>query len=429
HRIEDKFDAEAARLYAEANQTGLEHIASLADEMPAHGVDCRFERRSALTCTFDGSEIELIHREAEAARRAGLPATATSDVGLPFPVPAAVRVENQAQFHPYRYCVGLARLLTDAGGRIFENVRAQNVSDPGDDGFCKVELPEGELRARHVLIATLLPFLDRGGYFAQTHPSRSYGIVASLDESAPEGMYINVETPVRSVRPMADGRSIIVVGEEHKVGQDDDTRDRYGELEAWTRQHFAVRSVDHRWSAQDNIPVDDLPYIGPLDRETDRIWTATGFNKWGLTTGSVAALILKDRILGKQHRWAELFNSTRVDVLPSAKEFLTQNLNVAARYVGDRLKSLVAEPIDQLAPGNGAIVELDGQKVAAYRDDAGNVHACSPICTHLGCYVQWNRAERSWDCPCHGSRFATDGQILQGPALDPLEKVEPSGGR
>jgi glycine/D-amino acid oxidase-like deaminating enzyme/nitrite reductase/ring-hydroxylating ferredoxin subunit len=424
-RIEEKHDREVARLYAEANQAGLQRVIGLAGEFAALGIDCQLEREAAYTYTALQGRVDDVRREAEAAARAGLPATFTTEVDLPFTVEGAIRVDDQAQFDPYRYCVGLARAFVAAGGTIHERSRVHDVEKDGKHA-CRVRTDVAGIRTRHVVLATLLPFLDRGGFFARTSPSRSYGIAVSLNGSAPRGMYLNAEQPTRSVRPLPAGRGIIVVGEQHPVGQDPDTSARYAALETWARQCFDVRSIDHRWSAQDYMSADELPYVGEMPLGYGRIWTATGFGKWGLTNGTAAAEILTERIHGREHQWADLFDATRLSILPSAKKFVTQNADVVKRFVGDRLQALTAPRLEDLKPGEGGIVRHEGAKLAAYRDEAGVVHARSPVCTHLGCFVQWNPAERSWDCPCHGSRFHVDGEVLQGPALEPLAEKAPA---
>jgi len=417
--IERAFDVETARIYGEANETGLAEVARLVQEAHDIGVDCQFERQPAFTYTCVEDNVDSIRKEVEAAQRAGLAASFTTETELPFPVLGAVRVENQAQFHPYRYCTALARAFVSAGGEIFESTRAHDVSVERDE--CTVQTKSGALTAGNVVLATLLPFLDRGGFFARTYPSRSYGIAVTLNERVPSGMYINVDTPTRSVRPLPEGAGIIVVGEQHKVGQDPDTRDRYFALDDWARENFSVRSIDYHWSGQDYYSVDGLPFVGHLTRGQDRIWTATGFNKWGLTMGTAAAMILSDLIRGKENPWAPVFDATRIDLIPSARKLITENANVAKRFIGDRLHAADSSGVEDLRPGEGAIVSRIGKNIAAYRDQDGVVHACSPACTHLGCYVQWNSAERSWDCPCHGSRFHYDGRVLQGPAVNDLD--------
>jgi glycine/D-amino acid oxidase-like deaminating enzyme len=419
--IEGKFGEDGARTYAAANEAGLAQMAAFAREFADAGNDCRFERKTACTFTSDAASVESLREEAKAARRAGLPAAFTTELDLPFRIEGAVQLADQAQLDPYRYCLALADACTGAGVEIFESSRVHEVAADGEERICRLVAGGAEVRAAHVVVATLLPFLDRGGYFARTSPSRSYGIAVTLDGPVPDGMYIGVESPTRSLRPLPGGQGMIVVGEEHKVGQDPDTRERYAALEAWAGRHFPVRSVDHRWSAQDYLSADQVPYVGRIPGTGSRVLTATGFGKWGLSSGTAAAMILNDLIGGRENPWAAFFDATRVDVLASARKLVEENANVAKRFVGDRLRSLSAPGLEELAPGEGGIVRDDGVRVAAYRDEAGNVHTCSPICTHMGCFVQWNAAEKSWDCPCHGSRFGYRGDVLQGPAVHPLE--------
>ncbi|MFU8815375.1 MAG: FAD-dependent oxidoreductase [Pseudomonadales bacterium] len=425
-QLENAFDREAARVYAEANQQGLATMAVLADEFDSAGANCRFQRQAAYTYTRDRQRDNDIRNEAEAAQRAGLPASYVQDAELPFDVVGAVRVDDQAQLDPYQYCLGLARACAGAGVQMYETTRVHDVFEDGSELVCEGMTSAVRLRARHVVVATLLPILDRGGLFARAFPSRSYGLAVALAGDAPASMSINVDSPTRSVRRLPAGRGIIVVGEDHKVGHDPDTPGRYAALEAWARQHFPVAEVKHRWSAQDYMAADSVPYIGRMPGGSGHIWVASGFNKWGLTTGTAAAMMFVELIQGREHPWAGLFDPGRVDVLPSAKKLLKENADVAARFVGDRLRALTVPSLDQLAPGEGAVVDADGQRLAAYRDDTGAVHACSPLCTHMGCYVQWNQAEKSWDCPCHGSRFDYRGEVLQGPAVHGLERKQPS---
>lgn len=419
--IEGKFDAVAARRYADANEHGLARLAAFAEELAEAGHDCRFERQAAYTYTSDRARVQTLRDEADAARRAGLAATFTEDGPLPFPIAGAVRVDSQAQIDPYRYAVGLADAAVRAGAQVFEHSRVHDVIAEQGKQVCRLH-GHVELRAERVIVATLLPFLDRGGFFARTAPIRSYGIAVSLDGPAPPGMHINIDQPTRSTRPRPGGEGLVVIGEQHKVGQEPDTRRRDEALETWTRKHFPVRSVDYRWSTQDYQSADEIPYVGRMPRGPEQILVATGFGKWGLSSGTAAAMMLEDLIRGRSNAWLELFDATRIDVLASARKVIEENANVAKRFVGDRLRSLNAPPIEDLAPGEGGIVRDGDQRVAAYRDESGNMFACSPICTHMGCYLQWNPAEKSWDCPCHGSRFDYRGEVLQGPAVNDLER-------
>jgi glycine/D-amino acid oxidase-like deaminating enzyme/nitrite reductase/ring-hydroxylating ferredoxin subunit len=414
-KLASTFGQEGARVYGEANQAGLELIARLVEQL---GLDCDFERLPAFTYTEDPQQVSTIEEEVGAAQQAGLPASFSSQIGLPFPVQGAVRFEEQAQFHPRKFCLGLAEAIDGDGGRVFEQTRALDLRL----GFpCTVKTDHGPLRADHVVLATHLPFFDPAGLFAKTSPSRSYAAAVTLADPAPPGMYLSADPATRSVRPLVSGsRQAVLAGEEHKTGHGRDTRSHYEALEGWARDRFPVESVDYRWSAQDYLPADSVPYIGRLIPGYGRLHVATGFKKWGMTHSAVAAMLLCDHITGRANPWSGLFRATRLHPLASAKELAVHNLDVGLRFVGDRLLTLRPAPARDLAPGEAGLRELNGEKVAAYRDPDGRLHAVSGRCTHLGCLVAWNAAERTWDCPCHGSRYTYDGQVIQGPAVKNL---------
>ena len=406
-----------AHVYGEANEAGLATVARLAREL---AIDCDFRRRPNFTFTESSDEVDQVREEAETAARLGLPSSFVEETDLPWDVAGAVRFEEQAEFHPCKYLVGIAQAIRGEGGQIYENTRAVDVRD-GDP--CTVRLENGrELRAGHVIVATHFPFLDRSGFFARIHPERSYCLAVRIRGAVPQGMYIS--TQGHSLRsqpaPDGDGELLLVGGASHKVGQGDEAGS-YRQLEEYARERFDVTSVDYRWSTQDNIPLDSVPYVGKLAPFSKRVMVATGFRKWGFANGTAAAIILADAVKGREHPWAATFDSTRLGPPGAAVEFLKENVNVGRRFFQDRLQRGSAADI---APGEGAVVRDGARQAAVHRDEHGALHALSARCTHLGCIVRWNGAERSWDCPCHGSRFGTDGRVLQGPAVAPLEPRE-----
>jgi glycine/D-amino acid oxidase-like deaminating enzyme/nitrite reductase/ring-hydroxylating ferredoxin subunit len=408
---------EVARAYGAANEAGLAQIATWIER---YSIDCDFSRRDAFTYTGDPRRQSEIEAEVEAAHQLGLPGAFASDSDLPFDIAAAVCFTDQGQFHPRDYCLALAEAIVARGGRIYEDTRVFGV-EPGNP--CRVATDTGDLVAPAVVIATHLPFLDRGGFFAKTHPSRSYALALELRSGAsvPRGMYLSVDSPTRSIRSAVNDSFVIVGGEGHKVGQDDDTRARYAALREWSEATFAVERTVHQWSAQDCVPVDGTPFIG---RQVPRspVFVATGFGKWGMTNGTAAGLILADLIDGNTPEWLFAFDATRLKGPITSRATYSENLDaVGGHLVGDRLRTLRAPSAESLAPGDGGIVDLHGEKVAAFRDDDGVVTAVSPVCRHVGCLVSFNRAERSWDCPCHGSRYDIEGHVIEGPAVRDLE--------
>ena len=410
-RLRSRFGPGAAAGYGAANEAAL---AWMAERVRRDGIDCDWRRRPSYAYVTD--DRATAEREAEAAAEAGLPATFVESTGLPYPVAGAVRFDDQAEFHVRKYLLALAEGLTD----VYERSHAVDVDD---DERCAVKTPGGRVTADRVVVATHYPFLDRSLAFARVHPQRSYALLCRIAGEPPPGMYISGDSPTRSVRAVpVDGEELLLVGGEgHRTGEGGDTEERYAALERFAREHWDVRSLEYRWSSQDNTTIDTLPYVGPITPRNDRILMATGFAKWGMTGGTAAAHILAAALQGSKSAWADLFDPNRLNLRAAAARFVEENAKAGLHMVGDRLTKRGSRPIEDLAPGEGDIVSLAGEKVAGHRRDDGSLVAVSPVCTHLGCQVNWNRAERSWDCPCHGSRFSPEGDVLQGPAVHRLE--------
>ena len=365
---------DSARTYGEANEAGIARVFALADEL---GIDCDLRRKPNYTYAEPGSDPDEVRQEALLARELGLPASYVEELDLPFPVAGAVQFDEQGEFHPVRYLDGLAAALR---GPIFEGTTATGVGSGG------VKTARGHrVRAEHVVVATHLSFLDRGLYFARCHPERSY-VVAGRVADRPAGMYLSTESPAHSIR--AHGDWLLVGGESHKTGQAN-AAERYERLSAWARDRFGLEP-ELRWATQDHMPVDGVPYVGRHDPGSSNLWVATGFRKWGLAMGTAAAELLTALITGREHPWVALFDPNRVRARAGAPTFAKENANVAYHFVADRVLK------------HGA-----------------------PRCTHLGCLLDWNAAERTWDCPCHGSRFAAGGEVIEGPAVRPLHTPPP----
>ena len=415
-KLISSFGEVPARRYAEANQAAIERIARFVEE---EGIECDFRRRTAYTYADEGGDLDPILAEVDAARRLGLPASFVEEPPLPFATAGAVRFEDQAEFQPTAYVRALAATIPGEGSHVVERSTATAVRDHPR----RVDTDGGTVYAREVVVATHQPFLYRGLFFARTHPEREHVLALRLAGDPPEGMYLSTESPSHTFRahPTRDGELLIVGGESHKTGQGGDTMERVRRLEAWARERFDVRAVVYRWAAQDNMPVDGLPFAGRLTRRSTDLWVATGLRKWGLTNGTAAAMILTDEILGRPNPWASVYDATRFTPLASATELLKENADVALRFLVGRAWG-ERDGLADLHRGEGRIVRLGGRQLAAYRDEEGVVHAVSPVCTHLRCIVAWNSAERTWDCPCHGSRFDVDGRVVQGPAIRDLER-------
>ena len=419
-KIRKAFGADGARLYARANEAALGWIAELIE---ANGIDCDFERRTSYVYAESDEEVAQLRQEAEVERQAGLGTRLVDTTPLPYAVAAALRLDNQAQFHPRRYLLALAATIPGDGSHVFEQSRVDRVKH-GDP--CEVVVGRRVVLADDVVLATHLPILDSGLFFTRTYPHRSYAVAAPLaDAPDPDGMYINSGTPTRSIRTIRDGERVLlqVGGNGHKTGEEDDTGVRYDQLEAFLGEHWpGAGEVEHRWSTQDYMAHDYMPYVGRLRRRSKHLYLATGYSKWGMTNGTVAAMILTDAILGRANPWADLFDSKRQLPRSSLGSFLRANASAGLRFLGGYLSRGDRVRVEELEPGEGALVRVRGRKTAVYRDDERRLHGLSPVCRHLYCVVEWNPAERSWDCPCHGSRYTGEGAAIQGPTTEDLRR-------
>ena len=407
---------ELARLYGEANQAGIERVATLCSEL---SIDCELQRKPHLVYSQDRGEREAIEKEADLARRLGLPATFTRETDLPFEVAAAVEFADQAEFHPLRYLEGLADSAAEGGVAVHEDSLVDGV-DFGDPVRVRTQHGPAVL-ARHVVLATHIPFLTRGLYFARSHPERSYVVAGRLAEGeGPAAMYLSTESPTHSIRMHETGgeRWLLVGGEGHKTGQGDG-RSSYERLAAWTRERFGLEEIELRWGSEDHISADGVPFVGPVDPGTSNVWVATGFRKWGLAMGTAAAEVLAEGVAGREHRWTRLFDTARLRPRAAAASFVKENANVGLRFLADRVAKRGS--VEDIPPGEGAVVGAGLGQRAVYRDEQGALHHLSARCTHLGCIVSWNGGDGTWDCPCHGGRFAPHGEVLEGPPVHPLE--------
>jgi glycine/D-amino acid oxidase-like deaminating enzyme/nitrite reductase/ring-hydroxylating ferredoxin subunit len=407
-----KFGEDGASAVHDSQRDAIDRIEAFVREL---AISCDFERLPGYLYTERPEHAEMIEGEAEACRKLGVAAGLTSDVPLPFPVLRAMRFEHQGQFQPRRYLLALAATIPGAGCEIYEDSHVLEV-DEGEP--CRVKTADGVVVADHVLVAANVPISNRFFLHTKIAAYRSYVLGALLDGAGPPGLFWDTEDPyhyLRTQRLVEGGHVLIAGGEDHKVGQEDDTAAPFARLEEYLHARFGHLPVEYRWSGQIIEPVDGLPYIG-RNSLSSRVFVATGYAGQGMTSGTLAAMIVSDLVLGFDNPYSELYDATRIKPLAAAKEFVRENVDFPAHLVGDRLRRH-HHPAAELPAGEGAVIALGGERLAVYRNHAGELSALSPVCTHLGCLVHWNTTEKSWDCPCHGSRFDPTGRVLNGPAV------------
>jgi glycine/D-amino acid oxidase-like deaminating enzyme/nitrite reductase/ring-hydroxylating ferredoxin subunit len=414
--IESDFGKDGARLVAESSRAAIEQVKATASRF---GIDCGLTRKSGYLYTEADKDVSDIEKEHEAAKRAGLAVTLAERAPLPFATKRALVYPDQQQVHIARYLAGLARAATEKGARICEWSHVISVED-GEP--CVLHLEKGAVvRARQVFCATHTT-MNRAFIQTKIAAYRSY-VVAYPNVSVPDGLYWDTADPYHYLSPFEiDGTTYLLVGgEDHKTGTKRETTECIDALHRWTKERMPVGDPSHRWSAQVWEPVDGLPFIG-RNSVSQHVFVATGFSGNGTTYGPIAAMIVADVILGRPNAWAELYAATRVKPVSSALTYVEENVDFPMHFVSDRLVPPDAKQLGEIGPGEGKTIRVGGERLAVYRDPSGNVHACSAVCTHLGCLVKFNTAERTWDCPCHGSRFSIDGTVLDGPATRALAR-------
>ena len=411
---------EMARAYVDGNREGQEWVLNHCE---SHGI--AVQREDAYTYAQSAKGVPSARAELKACQAVGLPAVWDGDADVPFPYRGGVRLPHQAQFDPMPFLDSLVVELLSRGGRLVEHTRVRRVSTRGNGVRVHVNdeaQQDVELEAGQLVLATGIPILDRGGYFARVKPTRSYCLAFKVPGDITRPMMISTDSPTRSVRyaPVADGERLIVGGAGHTVGRKKSPSKALEELSSWARMHYPGAVQTHFWSAQDYTPIDHLPYVGPILPNTESIFIATGFNKWGMTNGAAAALALSSRILGGRMDWSRAFASWSPHELSGLPTALRANLEVGFDLVKGWITP--ATRIGRPSPDEdeGGVVSGPPWHLQARCRVDGTEHRVSPVCTHLGGIVNWNDADKAWECPLHGSRFAPDGTLLEGPATRDL---------
>lgn len=432
YHVEKELGQKAAQLIADSHTAAInwiERIVKLED------IDCGFERLDGYLFAGSPDREQSLEEELQAARRAGLVDVQMLDhAPAPFHTGRVLRYPNQGQFHPLRYLEGLLRAIARDGGQVFSGSHVNGIEAPKDGQPGKVTVESGKsVTCRDIVVCTNSPVNDWVTMHTKQAPYRTYVVGLRVPkDSVPRVLLWDDLDPYHYVRVAgaaveeADHDILIVGGEDRKTGQyeNDDQGERFRALEEWTRDRFPMAmDVVYRWSGQVMEPTDSVAFIGRNPNE-QHVYICTGDSGMGMTHTTIAGVLISDLVLGRENPWTELYDPSRVTLsLGSVMDFAKENLNVAKQYA-DWLLPGDTSSIDHIVPGSGAVIRRGTHKIAVYRADDGSVMECSAVCTHLGCIVRWNETEKSWDCPCHGSRFAPDGNVLNGPAVKALSKLE-----
>jgi glycine/D-amino acid oxidase-like deaminating enzyme/nitrite reductase/ring-hydroxylating ferredoxin subunit len=412
------FGEDAARRVVGATRAAVDRIERWSFEFGG----CEFNRVPSYQFAESSDRLDELERQSGAARKLGLTASITQAIPLPFPCQRALRIEDQARFHALRYLNALAATVHGDGCFVFENTRA-SVPDEKQSG-CFVETPHGSVLSADVFMATHGHFLGISQFDFRVFPYQSYVIAVRVSDAVPDALFWDMATPYHYIRRASsiDPDLLLIGGCDHKTGQGDIERDAFGDLRQYAAERFTLRGgVAYEWSGQFFQPADGLPHVGRAPGR-EHLYMATGFSGTGLTLGTVAGEMVASLVQGQRHSLEEVLRPGRATVLASAGELISENLNVARRFVGDRFGLETIDSLDQVPIGPGRVVRFNDRQVAVFREPSGVLHAVSAVCTHAGCIVHWNDAERTWDCPCHGGRYGVDGNAFAGPPTRDLSK-------
>lgn len=399
-----KFGREKAYLYAEANSRAIQMYGRMVEE---ENIECHFERLPAYVYTLQ--DVSKIEKEVEAAKRLGIDAVFTTQTALPFQVKGAVRFEGQAQFNPLEFLQAVIKPL-----QIYENSMVKEIRDQ------VIITDSGRVKAKDIVVAAHYPFINTPGYyFLRMHQERSY-VLALENAPGMDGMYIDESDQGYSFRGYKN--MLILGGGGHRTGENT-TGSRYEKLRKAAGEYFPDAKEVCFWSAQDCMTLDDIPYIGLYAASTPHLYVATGFKKWGMTGSMVSAMLLSDLITGKPNPYEEVFSPQRFQVNASMKNLLNEGKHAASGIISENFK-IPDSRLNEIPNCHGGIIDYEGHKIGVYKDSAGKVFMVSTKCTHLGCRLEWNADELSWDCPCHGSRFDYTGKLLDNPAMENIDYEE-----
>lgn len=416
HLISD-YGEDYARKYLEANEKTIQNI---KDIIQKEQIECELTEQSAFVYTTKQDEVQEIEKEVEAVKKLGKDAQFVTNIGLPFKIKGAIEFKNQAQFHPRKYMLGLAKSILKKN-QIYNYTTVTDVSKEGEQ--FKIYTDRGNITAKYVVLATHYPIVNMPGfYFTKMYQSTSYLIAIETDKKLPKGMHINVKEPIYTFRTATynEKEILLIGGSGHKTGEPIENNSHYEELEKKAKELYPDCKVLFRWNTRDCISLDKIPYIGEFSNVMKNMYVGTGFNKWGITSSNIAANIIADKIIGEENEYEEIFTATRMKPIKNRWE-VENMLKETVNSIALNKFKIDSWNLDLIEKDNGAIVEINGENVGIYKDIQGKIYAVKPNCSHLGCLLSWNNLDKTWDCPCHGSRFDYTGRNIYEPAIKNLD--------
>lgn len=388
-------------------------------------IDCDFSKQDSYVYAYSQEELDAIKDEVETVQSLNFPCEFVTTLPLPLKSLGAIKFPNQAQFHPRKYALKLCEILEKKGIPIYTNTTVTKIEKDENNSYL-IFTNHNTVKAKHVILATHYPIINFPGfYFLKMYQSMSYAIAVDTKCDLPEGMYINNKPPIYSFRttPYQDKKLLIVAGADHKVGEKINLDHAYQLLEKKAKELYPNSEVLHRWCTEDCISLDKIPYIGDFSSIMPNLYVATGFKKWGISTSYIASQIITDKILNRKNKYGDLFHATRLEPLKNHEELGNMIKESMYSLVINKLKES-PDTLEDVKQGEGKIIELDGKKVGVYRNEAGKCFFVKPVCAHLGCELSFNSLEKTWDCPCHGSRYDIYGKVICEPAIESLEIPE-----
>ena len=417
--LEVTFGTEFASLYLESNKKAIDTIENIIKK---ENIECEFERVDNYIYTCKDEYVQKIKDEVETINRLGVEAKLLDKIKLPFEIKAGIKLPTQAKFHPLKYLYKIVEILKRSGVDIYTNSIVINTKKEGKE--YQVITENNVIKAKYVVMATHYPIKSFPGlHFLKMYQDRSYAIAIEPHAKIDTGMYISAETPVASFRPINE-ELLIIGGSDHKTGENSiDLDTSYKSLETYAKEIYPSMKVKYRWATQDCVSLDKVPYIGDFSNLMPHMYIATGYKKWGMTTSHVAAEIIRDKILEENNKYEEIYKATRMAPIKNHNEFGNMLKQTTYSLGINKIKQSKYK-IEDLAKDSGGVVEYQGRKMGIYKDKDGKIFAVEPYCKHLGCELSWNNLEKTWDCPCHGSRYDYTGKLITEPAVKDLDRID-----